>query len=177
MLQEKNHDDGFLTNIVLYRRNHEGWNLTLVVRTRRQSLLWSDMDKKSKLARQLYPSLPNWEIALLSGTWAFSIAYALSRVLLLSRSKSANCIRQLWFLELCKFERNNFFFYSLEHYAYFAEYELVPDWLGNGVWRRDTSDHEWEVFSSHLFVALPWMVLQLVGTQILKKYNHQVRHI
>ena len=53
----------------------------------------------------------------------------------------------------------------------------MPDWLGNGVWRRDTSDHEWEVFSSHLFVALPWMVLQLVGTQILKKCNHQVRHI
>ena len=67
--------------------------MTLVaLTTRRQSLLWSDMDKKSKLARQLYPSLPNWEIALLSGTWAFSIGYALSRVLLLSRSKSKNCM-------------------------------------------------------------------------------------
>ena len=67
--------------------------MTLVaLTTRRQSLLWSDMDKKSKLARQLYPSLPNWEIALLSGTWAFSIAYALSRVLLLSRGKSASAV-------------------------------------------------------------------------------------
>ena len=91
----------WISNIVLYRRNHEGWNLTLVaLTTRRQSLLWSDMDKKSKLARQLYPSLPNWEIALLSGTWAFSIAYALSRVLLLSRGKSASAVifrvMQIW---------------------------------------------------------------------------------
>jgi len=103
--------------------------------------------KKTDLVKQLYPSLPNWEIALYSSIWTFSICYALYNNFLLSR----------------------------KHYSYFAEYELQPStWLGNfggGVYRRDTSDEEWNTFSEDMLNSLPWFFLNFFGSQLLKKYN------
>ena len=57
------------------------------------------------------------------------------------------------FFSICYALYNNFLL-SRKHYSYFAEYELQPStWLGNfggGVYRRDTSDEEWNTFSGML---------------------------
>ena len=59
----------------------------------------------------------------------------------------------VFFFSICYALYNNFLL-SRKHYSYFAEYELQPStWLGNfggGVYRRDTSDEEWNTFSGML---------------------------
>eukprot|EP00095_Tigriopus_kingsejongensis_P004127 maker-scaffold122_size333723-snap-gene-2.43 protein:Tk04127 transcript:maker-scaffold122_size333723-snap-gene-2.43-mRNA-1 annotation:"protein-cysteine n-palmitoyltransferase rasp" len=91
-----------------------------------------------RLSKLIQPSLPTWEITVLTATWALGILYAIYHVYLASRRYSPILAQ------------NN---------------DLEAGWFGFSPWKKDTSDSEWFVFSEIMILSIPWLLIHLIGSQ------------
>lgn len=96
-------------------------------------------EKRTKLAKRLYPNLATWEILLWTAGWIFGVGYSIYHVYLASK----------------------------RYWRYLSVHDFEPGFFAAS--RKDVSDNEWTIFSENLVRSTPWLILHFIGTQCFQR--------